>query len=460
MEKTELKKYRQSLYVNNLKRLHDLHDRPDESSYWKQFKNLSFVEFNDKIGLPLKHEIETEMFQYELDLLQAFEDGKHFWIKKATGLGITEFTLRWIAWMSCKDDNFKENHVDVDCIIITGPRFELAIQLMERLRNLFKDYHFDERRNIAMINGAKIEAFPSHNLSTARGLSPRIVFLDEADFFPNTQQEEARMVSERYIIKTNPHIIMVSTPNLPGGLFERMEKEDPSIYTKIQLPYTVGVRDGMFTDEEIMEGRKSPSFEREYNLKYGVGIGNIFPYQLVDMCTLDYDLSLRDGQKLITVDPAYGSSQFAIIGFEKLDGIIYIKEAEQFKRPSPSAMLDRLVEMSIRYDNALVLVDSAHPGLIRDLQDKGCNVHAVQFGSKIDNKQSLISKMTIEASQAVKEMRVRIHPAFHDLISQLKAVSFNDKGHPDKTLLNFDLGDCFLMGCNHLKTIQVSIIKG
>ena len=456
----ESKKYNQSFYLNRLRQAHELANKPNDTSYWSQFKNTSFVEFNHLIGLPLKHEIPTDIFQYEIDLLHALEGGKHFWIKKATGLGITEITLRWIAWMCCKDDNFKTNHVDVDCIIITGPRFELAIQLMERLRNLFKDKIFEDRRNIAMLNGAKIEAFPSHNLATARGLSPRIVFLDEADFFPNTQQEEARMVSERYIIKTNPHIIMVSTPNLPGGLFERMEKEEPSIYTKIQLPYTVGVRDGMFTEAEILEGRKSPSFEREYNLKYGVGIGNIFPYQLVDNITKQYDLTLGQGQKLITVDPAYGSSKFAIIGWEKADGIIYIKEAEQFKRPSPSAMLDRLVMMGERYDNALILVDSAHPGLIRDLQDKGCNVHAVQFGSKVDNKQSLISKMTIEASQAVKEMRVMIHPAYHDLLSQLKAVSFNDKGHPDKTLLNFDLGDCFLMGCNHLKTVSVSIIKG
>jgi hypothetical protein len=274
------------------------------ATYWDKYKGMNFIEFNNAIGLPIKHEQVTEIFQYELDLLEAFEKSKHHWIKKATGLGITEFTLRWIAWMACKDDNFKENHVDVDVIIITGPRFELAIQLMERLRNLFKDYHFEERRNIAMINGAKVEAFPSHNLSTARGLSPRVVFLDEADFFPNTQQEEARHVSERYIIKTNPHIIMVSTPNLPGGLFERMEKEEPCIYQKTFLPYTIGTRDGMFTEAEIEEGRKSPSFEREYNLRYGVGIGNIFPYQLVDNCTQEYDLTLTDGQKLITVDPA------------------------------------------------------------------------------------------------------------------------------------------------------------
>jgi hypothetical protein len=47
-----------------------------------------------------------------------------------------------------------------------------------------------------------------------RGL-PNVSFilLDEADFFPPGQQQDARDVSERYIAKSNPYIVMVSTPN-------------------------------------------------------------------------------------------------------------------------------------------------------------------------------------------------------------------------------------------------------
>ena len=32
--------------------------------------------------------------------------GKHLWIKKATGLGITEFMLRYMAWLCLKDKSF------------------------------------------------------------------------------------------------------------------------------------------------------------------------------------------------------------------------------------------------------------------------------------------------------------------------------------------------------------------
>jgi hypothetical protein len=49
------------------------------------------------------------------------------------------------------------------------------------------------------------------------------ILLDEADSFSRHQQD-ARDVSDRYIAKSNPYIAMVSTPNAPEGLFERIEK--------------------------------------------------------------------------------------------------------------------------------------------------------------------------------------------------------------------------------------------
>ena len=59
--------------------------------------------------------------------------------------------------------------------------------------------------------------------------------------------------------------------------------------------------------------------------------------------------------------------------------------------------------------------------------------------------------MTLNASRAVAELNVRIHPTFSDLIADLQAVRYNQKGHPDKSLISFDLGDAFLMGMFGLK---------
>ncbi|MFL6470555.1 MAG: DEAD/DEAH box helicase family protein, partial [Nitrososphaeraceae archaeon] len=169
---------------------------------------------------------------------------KQLWIKKSTGLGISEFMLRFMAWLCLKDNALSGSQM----CIVTGPRIDLAIALIDRMKKLFSNSKgitaaFDSKETVIDLNGVKIEAFPSHHLDAMRGL-PNVSFilLDEADFFPPGQQQDARDVSERYIAKSNPYIVMVSTPNAPEGLFERIEKEaeDTCLYKRIFLDYTYG----------------------------------------------------------------------------------------------------------------------------------------------------------------------------------------------------------------------------
>jgi hypothetical protein len=60
--------------------------------------------FNHIIGLPQKDGNDKPLFDYEgiiFDSLVTHDgnDNKHLWIKKATGLGISEFMLRFMAWL-------------------------------------------------------------------------------------------------------------------------------------------------------------------------------------------------------------------------------------------------------------------------------------------------------------------------------------------------------------------------
>ena len=135
---------------------------------------------------------------------------------------------------------------------------------------------FDTKETVIELNGVHIEAYPSHHLDAMRGLKDvSFIYLDEADFFPPGQQQDARDVSERYIAKSNPWIVM-DTPKAPEGLFERIEKEPENtcLYKRLFLDYTYGL-DRIYTEDEI-EAKASPSFEREYNLKYLGLIGNVF----------------------------------------------------------------------------------------------------------------------------------------------------------------------------------------
>lgn len=415
--------------------------------YWDKFRGVDFPTFWSMVGPAKKDGTTGDIYPYEQELLDLIAQGKRYlWIKKATGLGITEFFIRWIAWQALKDDSLQGAQV----CIVTGPRIELANTIIQRIKNLFAGHSFKSKETVVELNRCRIEAYPSHHLDTMRGLpNVKIILLDEADFFPPGEQQDARDVSERYIAKSNPYIFMVSTPNLPGGLFESIEKEQNCLYERVFLPYTVGMGH-IYSEKEIAIAKQSPSFEREYNLKYGQGIGNIFPYQLVDAITTLYDLNLQNGQKVLAIDPAYGSSKFGIVGCEKLGGVVYVKLAEQHERPSPAAMLEYVSKIAKDYD--IVLVDSAHGGLARDLKERGIAASTVVFSKELGNDKE---GMVVTTVQAVRGHRVRIHPRFTELQYQLKAVTYNDKGHPDKKKLTFDLGDPFMMAVNHLMRGQV-----
>jgi hypothetical protein len=137
--------------------------RGKEFWYWdstshkqKDKSNNGACCFNHTIGLSRKDGIEKPFFDYERLLYKAlltrgylnsapsltFSDStdvmyqfreKHLWIKKATGLGVTEFMLRFMAWLCLRNDDYRESQM----VIVTGPNQELAIGLIKRMKGLF-----------------------------------------------------------------------------------------------------------------------------------------------------------------------------------------------------------------------------------------------------------------------------------------------------------------------------------
>jgi hypothetical protein len=101
--------------------------------------------FNHIIGLPAKEGLEKPMFDYEkllYDSLLLLPNGyysnnilnnhnfkhKHLWVKKATGLGVTEFFLRLMAWLCLRNDDYRNSQM----CIVTGPNIDIAIKLIKR----------------------------------------------------------------------------------------------------------------------------------------------------------------------------------------------------------------------------------------------------------------------------------------------------------------------------------------
>ena len=110
-----------------------------------------------------------------------------------------------------------------------------------------------------------------------------IVFQDEASFFEINQANDAIDVSQRYIAKSDPYLIVVSTPNKPGDMLHMISEqpEEKCIYRRIYLPYTVGIGN-IFSQKDIEIVKRSTSFEREYNLKFLGLVGNVFLPEKID----------------------------------------------------------------------------------------------------------------------------------------------------------------------------------
>jgi hypothetical protein len=352
--------------------------------------------------------------------------------------------LRFMAWLCLKDNGLAGSQM----CIVTGPRIDLAIALIDRMKKMFASRRgiraaFDTKETVIELNGVKIEAFPSHHLDAMRGL-PNVSFilLDEGDFFPPGQQQDARDVSERYIAKSNPYIVMVSTPNAPDGLFERIEKEseDTCLYRRIFLDYTYGIGK-IYTADEIAKAKQSPSFEREYNLKYLGRIGNVFH-------TKDIEAAIEKGRKYdpdtfnrvylssrsMGIDPAWGSSAFGIVVTQWVDNHIQIMHAEEYHRPDYNEMLSVVYGLMSKYNVDKVYIDGANPSFIRSLK--------LQIGEDADYDKVIAKyrseKMSGNWSQDMRIVPVNFNSEHKAMLGHCKMILEHE---PRKIAINPDKFD-------------------
>jgi hypothetical protein len=209
----------------------------------------------------------------------------------------------------------------------------------------------------------------------------------EGDFFRKSEKEEVRHVAERYIAKSDPFIVMVSTPNRPDGLFAQIEKEsfESCIYKKIFLDYTYGLGK-IYTKEEIEKARRSPSFPREYELQYQGLIGNVFSSQSIENCQKkEYNpsLTIPNCKVSIGIDPSFGSSKFGIDVTRFVNERIEVIEAEEYERPDFNDMTNRVWEIKqehkVDVNNLTIYVDAANPEIWQSLKRMLNEPHSKQY---------------------------------------------------------------------------------
>jgi hypothetical protein len=200
-----------------------------------------------------------------------------------------------------------------DVCIITGPREQLSIDILDRIRKLFLPHGitFDTNKQTLFLNGARIRSYPSNRLQDMRGLpNVSIIYCDEAAFF---------------------------------------DRE-------------------LYSEEDIKIAKASASFEREYNLSFSSSTGNVFGQKFIDRAVElggKYPITINPaGQRVLGIDPGFSSSACGFCVLEYSDDIIKTIYAEQFEKPTFNEMIAKVFELytTMKPDN--ILIDGANPEFI------------------------------------------------------------------------------------------------
>jgi hypothetical protein len=409
-------------------------------------------------------------FPYQIEFLKAKTNHKYLRVIKATGLGFSEVELYYIAYLAIQ--HFANHDKPAQIPIITGPNVNIAQQLIDRLVGILTTRHPEILQDISKttttidIGNVQIKAFPSHHIDAARALpNPIYILLDEADFFPYGYEDVNNPVKivERYIAKSDPWIILISTPNLPGGLYDRMDREPNSRYQTFRFNYEVGL-DLIYDRAQIENAKRSASFPREYDLVYGMGIGNIYNESWIGLALLkgermkDIPIS-RHTSKSMGIDPAYGSSKFGITKIEYLkytqnpdfSNTKRVYYSKGFERQQYEDMVD-LVYKFIKEDNInYIFIDGSQVEFIKSIKSRiGENTEyeaivdrAKKYNTPLATYMNVIPILNQEYGEKLiqdakywfgqsKTMAI-YEPECKDLVIQMRAAKQKETGVLDKT---------------------------
>jgi hypothetical protein len=232
------------------------------------------------------------------------------------------------------------------------------------------------------------------------------------------------------------------------------------------LDYTYGL-DRIYSREEIEKAKASPSFEREYNLKYLGMIGNVFHTKDIEEAIQkgrNYDPNVVNSYaaKSMGIDPAYGSSNFGIVITQFCDGLIQVLYADEFPRPDYNEMLGRCIELIENYNIAKVYIDGANPSFIRSLKqmlgERSDYEKVIEYYKKIkwhwkEHMQVIPVNFSTEHREMLGHVKmlmesgmVAINPIFFDKLIIALRTAVENEGSLDKEATSHnDILDAFRM---------------
>jgi hypothetical protein len=214
----------------------------------------------------------------------------------------------------------------------------------------------------------------------------------------------------------------------------------------------------------------SPSFDREYDLKYIGKIGNVFHQKDIERAIMfgnqyNPDIINPKAPKSLGIDPAFGSSRFAFVLTQMQNARIEILYADEFDRPDFNEMIDKAWQMIRQYNVNKVFVDAANPAIVSGLKR--------ELGERTDYEEHIgyirkhhsdpvywMQVLPVSFNSEHKEMLgntkmfmekglVAIHPKFNKLVTSLRTAVEQD-GALDKASTSYnDTFDAFRLAMRY-----------
>lgn len=223
--------------------------------------------FNHLLSLPSKNGIPYPLFDFQAIIFDTVERNQNVWIKKARGIGLTTFILRYLAWkiLSSSELDYKSIY------IVSGNPDKSNEKVDSMLKKLFEKrfplLRLESKFTDLWLKKTWIKVLEPRDIMDFESCDTAYLFIDEADFLEHTAQKELEHAASSCAGRSNCRTIMASTPNQPGGLFEKIETDGTSRYVRLQLDYSYGI--GTIYDNKFIEKKRlEPEFDREYNIKY------------------------------------------------------------------------------------------------------------------------------------------------------------------------------------------------
>jgi hypothetical protein len=449
--------------------------------------------FNHIVGLPIKNGEEYPIFDYEKLIFDAIEDNQNIWIKKARGIGVTTFLIRYLAWKVL----YSEELDDKSIFIISGTREEFANYVKKKMEDLFLKRFptlvLESKYTELWIKKTWIKVIPTRNIKDVRGyMDAAYLFIDEADHGDKQFQQELEPAIMAYEEKSKGKTIMVSTPNAPGGLFERIERDKDSKYTKLFLDYSYGLRT-IYDPAYIARKKLEPDFPREYDLAYLGIIGNTFHVKdierAVQLGTYDPNRVIVGAEKILGLDPGWGSSAFGVVLVQVADGQIQVLLADEYERPRYEDMISTIMDIVRGLNrrnidkedlgNCKIYVDAANPEFISTLKRevgettrwdfieekilycKKHNLDLARYMTVVPVPFNQEGKNMIMHTKELLEfdtLLIAINPKFDKLITSLRTAISSDDGKLDKEQTSYhNVLDAFRLALKGIKLVKKQI---